>query len=212
MTDDLMMRVWGRRSCRSRAVKACVSHITNRPCCRHRPAQDTTRPARPAMPAGAPVHHPFARASLAAAVIAAGGDMDYYDMSITDADSSVRSGGLNTTSYGLSTMSSDSGLGALERGPTIKARVAAGVERTKGCFAKYGPLAGAMLMCQAGMILFNFGLTYGFSCESCYCLARGRGERVVNAGEITWVRPGSSLHLSTIPPHQLGPTNQQSHH
>jgi hypothetical protein len=99
--------------------------------------------------------------SLVAAVVAAAGrkDMEYYDLTLGDGDTSSCSRSERSGGGGGGSAYS----GAAAAAASAKAQLAAGAAKARTCCAAHGSLLVAMLMCQVGMILFNFGLTYGFS-------------------------------------------------
>jgi hypothetical protein len=119
---------------------------------------------------------------VAAAVVAAaeGDDHDYFDPSAVSS-STTGTGGLGSAKgnrsssllqrisntlervYGGSA-ASDPAAAAAGDGVSGQQRAAAG--RAGGCcglLQRYGSLIAALVMCQVGMILFNIGLTYGFT-------------------------------------------------
>ncbi|GBF88834.1 hypothetical protein Rsub_01735 [Raphidocelis subcapitata] len=111
--------------------------------------------------------------SVAAAVVATAGraDMEFY-ADITPPDDAGSAGG-GDSSAGTSRRGSRSGGGGGGAGPAdadagaakpaARERAAAAARRAWGGLVSYSPLLLAMAMTQVGMILFNYGLTYGFS-------------------------------------------------
>lgn len=112
---------------------------------------------------------------LAAAVVAAaeGDNQDYFDPAVNVEVGVVKrsKGNLAKLSAGLQRLSNTLGLvyGATGKhspeGDESAGQVdqAAGTSRHGGFLKRYSSLIVAMVMCQVGMILFNIGLTYGFT-------------------------------------------------
>jgi hypothetical protein len=121
--------------------------------------QDASRRVAPRVPSilGRPASATGRAPSVVAAVVAAAGkaDMDYYDLNVGDGDTSV-AGSERSSRAGRASSGGGSAAAA-------GAALAAGAVCVRACCGRHSSLLVAMLMCQIGMILFNFGLTYGFS-------------------------------------------------